>query len=1118
MNKTNRLGKEIRWYVLSFIICFLSWPQISAQVSMSQQDWVIPTYPVAPPDKNPIFFEGESHQGAAKQIYPYGMNDVISSEKFDKVYKALILENEYIKLCVTPEIGGKLYYATDKTNGYNFIYKNDVVRPSNIGMLGAWVSGGIEWCVLHHHRASTFLPVDYELVENEDGSKTIRIGETEPRHRMRWTIGITVFPGKSYFRAEIKIHNPTPYTHSFLYWANVAAHTNKDYQIIFPPGVQFATYHAKNAFTHWPVSKEIYRGQDFTRGVDISWWVNSVNSNSYFAHDLKEDFMGGYDHGRECGTVHAGDHNIVKGAKLWEWGSGPRGQATEARLTENAGPYVEIMTGAFSDNQPDYSWIKPYEVKTVTQHWYPVKDIEGFKNANLNGAVNLEKRDGNKVFLGYYSTQKINSAKIILKNKGKIIYETTTEISPATAFSESIKVPEDIIITDLYTEMVNAETGEVLVSYQPVEKEYIEKLPEIVEAPPLPKDIETIEEIFLTGRRIEQFHNSRYDPMDYYEEALRRDPGDIRTNTAVGNIFLKNGDYIDARKHFRKAIERLTKDYTRPKECEALYLQGLTLKALELYDEAIDTLYRATWDYAFHSAAYIELAGISAIKGDYTKALGQVNESLVTNARNNSAIVFKASMQRKMSNYAEASRTLEPILQTDPLDFRAANESYLIAKESGNKQKADNELASLTRKMRNFDENYIEIAAGYINDGLPEEAADILLRFKGKDPIVSYYLGYLADKKGNKTEAEKYFKEGSEQSEDNCFPFRPETVKVLETALKYNPSDGKAYYYLGNILYHHNQKDKGIKYWESAVKYDPGLAVAYRNMGWGYYNHLGDGYKAITAYEKAFELKKDEPIYYEELDELYEMSNASIDKRLRLFEGRNEVVSGRDDAFARQIAVLTLAGQADKAVAYLAGRQFSYREGSSRVRDIFIDAHVILGLKYMKENDYRKALETFLKAQVPEEEASGSRAGNRNIQVSYYIGMAYGAMDNKRKARDYYISCTRLRSGMSGYIVYYQGLSHLKLGNKAEATRIFNSMIADGERQITQRSANADFFAKFGAQEAENVRLSNAYLLKGLGYKGLGDIAQATGNLKEALERQAGNLYADVELKEISKP
>ena len=142
---------------------FLLFSPLKGQVNIYEQDWSLPTYSVAPADKNPMFFRGESYQGASKVIYPYGMNDVISNERTEKSWKAVILENEYIKLCVTPEIGGKLYYATDKTNGYNFVYRNNVVKPSNIGMLGAWVSGGIEWCVIHHHRASTFLPVDYEL-------------------------------------------------------------------------------------------------------------------------------------------------------------------------------------------------------------------------------------------------------------------------------------------------------------------------------------------------------------------------------------------------------------------------------------------------------------------------------------------------------------------------------------------------------------------------------------------------------------------------------------------------------------------------------------------------------------------------------------------------------------------------------------------------------------------------------------------------------------------------------------------------------------------------------------------------------------------------------------------
>ena len=1094
--------------LLTALILFMASGKLQAQVKMSEEKWVLPTYKVKPPDKNPMFFKGESYQGASKYIYPYGMNDVIANEKTDQAWKALILENEYIKLCVTPEIGGKLYYGTDKTNGYNFLYKNNVVRPSNIGMFGAWVSGGIEWCVIHHHRASTFLPMDYDLAENEDGSKTIWIGETEPRHRMRWTIGITAYPGKSYYSAEVKIHNPTSLTHTMLFWANVATHTNKDYQVIFPPSVQFATFHAKNSFTRWPYSNQVYNGQDFTKGVDLSWWINSPRANSYFAHDLKEDFMGGYDHGRETGTVHIGDHNIVKGSKLWEWGSGPAGQATEAVLTEKDGPYVEIMVGAYSDNQPDYSWIKPYEVKTWKQYWYPIKDIKGFKYANLNGAVNLEQKDGNNIFLGYYSTQKVSKAKIVLKNKDKVIFEKSMEISPAITFTGTIKIEGEYKLTDLYTELLNSETNEKLVAYQPVEQKPAGDLPEEVKAPEAPEKIATVEELYLTGSRILQFYNPTLNAMDYFSEALKRDPSDIRTNIAVGNIRLKNGEYELARSSFSRAIKRLTKDYTRPSNCEALFLQGLTLKALGLYDEAIDTLYRASWDYAWHAAAYLELARISCIKGDFSKALSQINESLATNARNNSAVTLKAGILRRMGDPAAAVEILSPIAKTDPLDFRAGNEMYLSALKASKQKESETLLSDLKIKMRDFDQNYLELAIGYLNDGMDTEAEDILKRYKGKNQELSYYLGYIYDLRGKKSEAENYFREGSAQAVDYGFPFRLESEKVLLTASKYLPSDAKPHYYLGNLLYD-KQPSRAIKSWEKAVDLDPALAIAWRNLGFGYFQHAGDVKKAINAYEKAVSYKNDDPLYYAELDPLYELDNAPIQRRAELFEGRNDVVKQRDDSFVRQIIVLNLSGQSRKAVEYLAGITFHFREGSSRVRDITVDAKLLYGKQLLSEKKYDAALQQFLSAVEPQTVAK--REDNRSPQINYYIGLAYEALGKKKEAKSYFTLSTEQKVEASDYISYYQGLSYLKLGKKDQANGCFNAMIRAGEERI-KKGSEVDFFAKFGERESEKVQLSNAYLLMGLGHKGLGEKKSADENLGKALELSVSNLYAKVEM------
>ncbi|HLN72234.1 MAG TPA: DUF5107 domain-containing protein, partial [Prolixibacteraceae bacterium] len=617
---------------------------------------------------------------------------------------------------------------------------------------------------------------------------------------------------------------------------------------------------------------------------------------SYFAYDMKEDFMGGYDHGKQTGTVHIGDHNIVKGAKLWEWGSGPVGQATEGKLTEGSGPYVEIMVGAFSDNQPDYSWIRPYEVKTFKQYWYPVKDIDGFKNANLNGAVNLEKREGGKVFLGYYSTSMVKNAKIILKKNGQVIFEKQATVSPEKTFTATVNVAGDFNETDLSTEMINTQTGETLISYQPKERKEDSPLPEIVKRPALPKEMATTEELYLTGSRILQFGNPTLNAMDYFDEALKRDPSDIRTNTAVGNVYLKNGDYATARKYFATAIKRLTKDYTRPSTCEALYLQGITLKAMGLYDEAIDTLYRATWDYAWHSAAYLELARISCLKGDFTKALDQINQSLSTNMENNSAIALKASILRRLGNMQEAVDALGNITEKDPLDFRSGNEAYLLSLKNGNN--SEKTLSALNRKMRDFEQNYLELAVNYMNDGLYDEAEEVLKRFKGKNQEVSYLLGYLADYKGQKEEADKYIHEGSLLPVDYGFSFRLEMVKVLELASEYYPKDARPYYYLGNLLYD-KQPKKAIASWEKAVALDPSLAIAWRNLGWGYYQNNKDVAKAISAYEKAVSLKKDDPVYYAELDPLYELNNTPIERRSTLFDSVNDIVKKRDDSFVR---------------------------------------------------------------------------------------------------------------------------------------------------------------------------------------------------------------------------
>ncbi|MHC4110953.1 MAG: DUF5107 domain-containing protein [Planctomycetota bacterium] len=1111
-----------KYFLVAVLFCFLSAIALGqSSVRVWEESLVLPTYRLDPPELNPMFYEHESYQGAKKKIYPYPFQDRVTNIREQKTYKALYLENDYIRLSILPELGGRLFSAIDKTNDYEIFYHQHVIKPALIGMLGAWISGGIEWCVFHHHRNSTYMPVDYTLAENADGSRTIWFGELERRHRMKWIIGITLYPDKSYIEATVKIFNRTAVPHSILYWANVAVHANDDYQVIFPPSVQVATYHSKNDFSHWSVSNEVYRGVDY-KGVDLSWWKNHPEPVSFFAWDLKEDFSGGYDHGKQAGVVHVGNHHIVCGAKLWEWSPGPRGRMWDKILTDADGPYAELMVGAYSDNQPDYSWIKPYEVKTFKQYWYPVRDIEGFKNANVNVAVNLGLKSNNIAKTGFCATSNYSDAKVLLKAGDRLLLEQRIDIGPGRPFTREVTVPDGTKEEDLQVSLLSS-SNETLIAYQPVKTEYNPELPEIVKAPLPPNDIENIEQLYLTGLRLEQIHNPRVDPYAYYEEALRRDPGDSRTNTILGINYTKRAMFKQAEQKLRKAIERISAEYTRPGCTEAYYHLGLTLRAQGKFDEAYDMFYRATWDSAFHSAAYYQLAELSCRKQDYTSALEQISHSLSTNAVNNKARNIKAIVLRKLGRFKQAKQEVVDVIAADPLDFFAMNELYLSESGLRSKTRTKKALANLTKKMRNEVETYLELAVDYGNCGLWDEAIEVLLRpvkskvsFAGTYPIVYYYLGCFYQQKGNATDASNYFSRAAKMPTEYCFPFRLESIEVLNAAIKHNPSDARAHYYLGNLLYD-LQPQEAIKLWKKSCVIDDSFAAVHRNLGWAYYRTENNIPKAISCYEKAVSCNNKEPRLYVELDHLYEDENIPLLKRLALLEKNHQTVVKRNDSFLREIMVMVLVGRYDEAIDFLAKNHFHVREGGGGIHDVYVDGHLLRGMSYLKNKEFKKALSDFQKAsEYPENLSVGRPESDRRApQVAYYIGTAYEALgDNEKAAQFYRQAADQKVSSRRSEARFYQGLCSSKLGRKEKAEEIFDELIEAAKKKLSQEAA-VDVFAKFGQQQTEKARKASAHYALGLGYFGKDLRDEAKAEFEKAVKLNVSHVWAKAQLAEL---
>jgi len=444
---------------------FLSPGLAQDNLKIYQRSIEIPTYLVEKPDKNPYFYTGTAYQGAQKRVYPYPFYGNLTDELENVAYNGLFLENKYLEICVLPELGGRLYYMIDKTNGYNVVYRNNVIKPSMIGMLGAWISGGSEWNVPHHHRASTFMPTDYELVENADGSKTIWVGELEIRHQVRWMVGLTLHPESTVLKIDFRYINQTPLAQSFLIWANNAVHTNENYQVIYPPLTQFATYHGKNDFVEWPVANQLYRGYQFT-GQDISWWKNIPGGGSFFAWEDQGQFVAGIDHGQNAGICIVGDPGVVAGKKLWTWGTSPRAKMWDNILSDNDGPYLEIMTGAYSNNQPDYSWCDPYFTKEATMYFMPLRGISGVKESSLGAAVNFEMISEKQAMVEIHAYADYPKTLVSITKEHETIWEKVVDLDPGHPQKWQVPLKEGYSYYDLKVAATDA-FGEIVVQYQP---------------------------------------------------------------------------------------------------------------------------------------------------------------------------------------------------------------------------------------------------------------------------------------------------------------------------------------------------------------------------------------------------------------------------------------------------------------------------------------------------------------------------------------------------------------------------------------------------------------------------------------------------------------------------
>lgn len=1073
---------------------------------------LIPTYRIGAPDKNPMFLEKRVYQGSSGAVYPHPIIDRIYDEKEDKAYTALFLENRYLKLMILPEIGGRLQMALDKTNNYHFIYYNQVIKPALVGLTGPWISGGIEFNWPQHHRPSTFDPLDWRIEEHNDGSQTVWCGEIEKMFHTKGMHGFRLYPEKAYFEILVQLYNRTPVPQTFLWWANPAVAVHDDYQSVFPPDVHAVMDHGKRDVSTFPIATGTYYKVNYAPGTDISRYKNIPVPTSYMAYHSDFDFMGCYDHRAQAGMLHIADHHIVPGKKQWTWGNGDFGRAWDRQLTDSDGPYIELMCGAYTDNQPDFSWIQPGEEKTFSQIFMPYKKIGPPCNANQHVALSLQvTRD--IVEIGVYSSAE-RTVRVFITWQGAMIYEKRVSLDPNTVLLDQIHLPAGALPQELHVDILEDKTS--LLSYSPLPDTQPE-IPTPASAALPPTEIKSNEELFVNGLHLEQYRHATYAPEAYYLEALHRDPGDSRCNNAMGLLIFRRGKFAQAEGYFRAAIQRLTLRNPNPYDAEAYYNLGLALKMQGKYPEAYDAFYKATWNAAWQDAGYFELARLESRAGKLTQALDFTEQCLRCNARHIQARQLKIALLRHLGQTEAARGEAKLAAGQDSLDYGALYELSILENDPIFEQ-----LIHPTSGIR------LELSLDYAHAGLYSDAITILESQARNEPMAAYTLGWVHELAGQPQLAPEHYQRAAELSCDFCFPNRLEDILILEAAIRSNPKDGLAEYYLGNIWYALRQYEEAIACWEKAIALNVPIPTAHRNLGLAYYNQHHDPAKSQAHFERAFALNPSDGRVFYELDQLYKRLNISPEKRLAILDKYPDLVAQRDDLAIERITLLNILGQPEKAYQALMERNFHpWEGGEGKVTGQYITSLVQMARNHILAGEGAEAVDLLSRSQVyPPNLGEGKLFGTQENNIHYYLGCAYEILGQPDLAENAFKLASgglsdptspRYYNDQPPDMLYYQGLALGKLGRPQEAQSVFQKLVDYGTIHLPDEVL-MDYFAVslpdflvFDVDLNERNRM-HCHYLQGLGYLGLGDRTSARSHFDAALELDPSHLGANLHL------
>jgi Tfp pilus assembly protein PilF len=926
------------------------------------------------------------------------------------------LENDFIKVMILPEIGGKIWAAIEKSTNQPFIYYNHVVKFRDVAMRGPWTSGGIEANYgIIGHTPNSASPVDYLIKKKEDGSVSCVIAWLDLLTRTNWSIEVNLPRDKAYFTTHSVWYNNTATEQPYYHWMNVGIKTKGNLQFIYP-GTHYIGHEGEHA--DWPVNKTNNKHIDFYEQNNFGGY------KSYHVFGKYTDFFGAYWHDDDFGMARYSLHEEKPGKKIWIWGLSQQGMIWEKLLTDTDGQYAEIQSGRLFNQNAEGSSLtpfkhvsfEPYATDEWTEYWYPVLHTKGFVKANELGAVNARFENG-WLKINFSPVQVMNDS-LIVKDKGRVIYSKLLQLTPLKPFADSIKSAADPAGLEIVIG-----SGKFIYNGNPRQDELSRPLDA-----PADFNWNTAYGNYIAGK---EFMDQRLyvKADDKLQQSLKLDSNFLPSLCKMAELYYHNMEYGKALTLVKRALSIDTHDG------DANYYYGLVNAQSGNYTDAKDGFDLAALIPAYRAAAYTALSKLYLLEKNYPRATIYADKALYYNAGNTTAYKLKAIIARKEGDKNEAIKAQAALEKLDPLNHFSSFEKWLWSHDATDKKNfiapIQNELAYQT---------FLELSIDYYNLGCADEAMT-MLELAPVHALVNYWKGFLQFKAGKPFAS--FISEGDNNPPAFVLPFRSESEEMLKWVITQSAS-WKPKYYLALLYRDRNRLDES-RIIMNAIADEPGESFFYASRA-ALQKEDAEREKDML---KANQLDKNEWRYVKKLSELY-LAKRDNARALAFTEPyykshRGNYIIG----MAYTKALLANRRYADAGKLLLTINIIPF-EGATDGRELYRQAMLMQALQNIKAKKWPKALDYLSKAkQFPDNLGSG-RPYEEDIdyRVEDYLTAIVYEKSNKKEESDKLFrqvaSYPETRGGTKSTILI-QAWALQRLGDSAAATGLVERKLS-GEK------------------------------------------------------------------------